>query len=204
LQWGWLREGRDLPTQEAVDWAGVMSLPRVLTLRSDNTLGVAVVPELQALRDEHYRRTDIHLAPNEDRQLGDIHGDALEIVAVFERGDAAQVGLAVRCSPDGDEATYISYDAVEEQVVIDTRRSSADTTLHQDVYTARCALDENELVTLHIFLDRSAVEVFANERCAAAVRVYPTRLDSDHLRIFARGGSARLVRLDVWRMRSIW
>jgi len=55
LQWGWLREGRDLPTQEAVDWAGAMSLPRVLTLRPDNTLGVAVAPELQALRDEHYQ-----------------------------------------------------------------------------------------------------------------------------------------------------
>jgi beta-fructofuranosidase len=203
LQWGWLREGRDLPTQEAVDWAGVMSLPRVLTLRPDNTLGVAVAPELQVLRDEHYQRTDIDLA-NEDRRLDDIRGDALEIIAVFERGNAVDLGLAVRCSPDGDEATYIMYDAAQEQVVIDTRRSSTAATLHQDVYTAPCALAPDELVTFHIFVDRSAIEVFANERCADAVRVYPTQPDSQELRVFASGGSARLVSLDVWHMRSIW
>jgi beta-fructofuranosidase len=204
LQWGWLREGRDLPTQEAVDWAGAMSLPRVLTLRPDNTLGVAVAPELQALRDEHYRRTDVNLAPNEARQLGDIRGDALEIVAVFERGDAAEVGIGVRCSPDGDEATYILYDSGRQQVVIDTQRASTAATLHQDIYTAPCALAPDELVTLHIFVDRSVIEVFANERCAGAVRVYPSRPDSDGLHLFARGGSARLVSLDGWALRSIW
>lgn len=204
VQWGWLREGRDLPTQEAVDWAGAMSLPRVLTLRPDNTLGVAVAPELQALREEHYQKADLNLAPNEEHRLDDIGGDALEIVAVFERGDAAEVGLAVRCSPDNDEATYILYNSAEQQVVIDTRRSSTVPAKQQDVYAGSCALDGDELVTLHIFLDRSAIEVFANERCAAAVRVYPTRPDSDELRLFARGGSARLVQLDVWRMRSIW
>jgi len=123
---------------------------------------------------------------------------------VFERGDAAEVGVGVRCSPDGDEATYIMYNSEEQQVVIDTRHSSNATTLHQDVYIAPCALDGDELVTLHIFLDRSAIEVFANDRCAAAVRVYPTRPNSDGLQLFARGGSARLVSLDVWCMRSIW
>jgi len=204
LQWGWLREGRDLPAQKAVDWAGAMSLPRVLTLRPNNTLGVAVAPELQALRGEHYQRADVNLAANEEHQLDDIHGDALEIIAVFERGDAAEVGIAVRCSLDGDEATYIMYDPAQGQVVIDTRCSSTAATLHQDVYVAPCALDGNEFVTLHIFLDRSAIEVFGNERCAAGVRVYPSRTDSDGLHLFARGGGARLVQLDVWRMRSIW
>jgi beta-fructofuranosidase len=171
-----------------------MSLPRVLTLRPDNTLGVTGAPELQVLRDEQHQRTGIELQPNEERQLGDIHGDALDIVAVFERGDAAKVGLAVCCLPDGEEAMYILYDAAQQQAVIDTRRSSTAATLHQDVDTAPCALHGNELVTLHIFLDRSAIEVFGNDRCAGAVRVYPARSDSDglhYLRVVAARGWCR-------------
>jgi Glycosyl hydrolases family 32 C terminal len=48
------------------------------------------------------------------------------------------------------------------------------------------------------------VEVFANERLALTERIYPTRPDSLGLGLFAEGGAARLLSLDVWTMGSIW
>jgi beta-fructofuranosidase len=57
---------------------------------------------------------------------------------------------------------------------------------------------------LHIFLDRSVIEVFANHRLCMSSRVYPSRTDSLGIGFFAHGGSARIKTLDVWEMGSIW
>jgi beta-fructofuranosidase len=49
-------------------------------------------------------------------------------------------------------------------------------------------------------VDRSVVEVFANDRQAVMRRIYPTRSDSTGVRLFSRGGGARVRRLRAWDM----
>ena len=61
LIWGWVWEGRDEPAQLAAGWAGVMSLPRVLTLLPDGMVGFAPAPELEALRERHWSWRDLQL-----------------------------------------------------------------------------------------------------------------------------------------------
>ena len=57
---------------------------------------------------------------------------------------------------------------------------------------------------LHLFLDRSTIEVFANRRACVSDRVYPTREDSLGVQLFARGGEAKVRTLKVWRKSSIF
>ena len=57
---------------------------------------------------------------------------------------------------------------------------------------------------LRVFIDRSIVEVFVNEKRCAAVRVYPQRRDSLGISLLSRGLPAQLRVLDVWKMRSIY
>ncbi len=57
---------------------------------------------------------------------------------------------------------------------------------------------------MRVFIDRSLIEVFANGRQCLTVRAYPERDDSNGVSLFACGGSASLVSLDAWQMRSIW
>lgn len=64
-------------------------------------------------------------------------------------------------------------------------------------------LSEGEPLELRVFIDRSIIEVFANDRQCLTVRVYPHQL-SRGVSLFARGGGARLLSLDCWQMRSIW
>ena len=66
------------------------------------------------------------------------------------------------------------------------------------------ALAKDELLELRVFIDRSVIEVFANDRQCLTVRVYPGREDSRGVSLFARRGNARLVSLECWQMRSIW
>jgi beta-fructofuranosidase len=204
LMWGWLRENRPGEAQRAAGWSGVMSLPRVLSIAPDGSLGQAPAPELQALRGRHFRLGSLEIAPGSSGLLPPMRGDTLEIVAEIDPGDATEVGVIVRGAPDGSEETQIVYDRTAGRLYVDRARSSLDRSVARDTQGGPLRLGEGEPLRLHVFLDRSVVEVFANGRAAHATRIYPTRDDSLGLDVFARGGSARLRQIDVWEMRSIW
>jgi beta-fructofuranosidase len=65
-------------------------------------------------------------------------------------------------------------------------------------------LKNNEPLSLRVFIDRSIIEVFANDRQCLTLRAYPTRPDSTGVSVFARGNDAKLVSLNAYQMRSIW
>jgi beta-fructofuranosidase len=201
IMFGWLWEGRDESAQRAAGWAGVMSLPRVLLPRAEGRLGVEPAPELQALRGSHERLEHVSLAA--PRRLTS-HGAAREIAALIEPGPAAEVGLRVRCSPDGTEATTIVFDTASRQLTIDRQRSSLDPTVHREVHAAPVPMDDANTLRLHVFVDHSIVEVFANGETCLSTRIYPSRPDSLGVEVFATGPGAELTELDAWQMDSIW
>jgi beta-fructofuranosidase len=204
IMFGWIKEGRSDEAQRAAGWAGVMSLPRVLSLRPDGLLGVEPALEVEVLRGEHYRLTGIVLTPASSGALEDVRGACLEIVAAFEPGDAKQVGVKVRCSPDGAEQTCIVYDRLARRLVLNRERSSLSPEVDRGVHEGPLDLASGERLKLHVFLDRSVVEIFANGRACLTSRIYPSLPDSLGVHLFAHGGSANLTSLDVWEMGSIW
>lgn len=203
LVFGWLREQRADEAQRAAGWSGAMSLPRILSLKSNGVLEQRPAPELERLRGRHLRLEGADLAAATERLTG-MRGDTLEIAVEIDPGDAAEVGLAVLRSPDGAEQTRITYGRAEGRLALDTTRSSLSQSVQVGVYAGPLELAPGEPLRLRIFLDRSIVEIFANERACVSGRVYPTREDSLGLELFASGGSATAVALDVWELASIW
>lgn len=49
-------------------------------------------------------------------------------------------------------------------------------------------------------IDKSVVEIFANDRQAIARRIYPTRSDSLGVRLFSLGGVAKFKTVKAWNM----
>ncbi len=200
ILFGWLWEGRSSEACQAAGWAGVMSLPRVLSLRPDGTLGQEPAPELQVLRGRHWQFEDIELSPASSDVLHDVQGDSLEILAEFEPGDAAAFGIRVRCSPDGAEQTLIACDRPTRRLTMNRERSSLDIAAHRGACSAPLELTPGATLSLRIFVDRSVVEVFANGWICLTGRIYPTRADSLGVGLFARDGSVKLKSLDIWEM----
>lgn len=203
IMFGWIQEGRSTEATEAAGWAGVLSLPRVLSLSSDGLLGVEPASEVRALRTGHTHVEDTVL-PSSSGSLRVADGDCLEIIARFKPRDADSFGLNVRCSPDGAEETSIVYDRAAGRLAIDRKRSSEGPGVDRDPRGGPLHLAVNEVLDLHIFLDRSIIEVYVNGKMCITSRVYPTRPDSLGVIPFARGGDAELRSLDIWRMDSIW
>jgi beta-fructofuranosidase len=65
-------------------------------------------------------------------------------------------------------------------------------------------LSRGEPLRLRVFIDHSVVEVFANGKQYAALRVYPGRDDSLGVSLRSQGRSCVLKSLDAWQMKSIY
>jgi beta-fructofuranosidase len=204
ILFGWLREERSGEAQLAAGWSGAMSLPRVLNLGSDGRLDMAPAPEVERLRERHQRWERLALRPEEPTALAGARGDAIELIAELSLDAAAEVGICVRCAPDDVEATRILYDRATQRLIVDRTRSSLDPTARRDICGAPFELADGQPLRLRVFVDRSIVEVFAGHGICMSSRVYPTRPDSLDVKLFARGGGAQLISLDLWEMGAIW
>jgi len=131
--------------------------------------------------------------------LDQIAGNTIELELQIEPQAAKRVGVKVCRSPDREEETLVFYDAVEQKLKLDTNKSSL-AEGPKRIEAAPFALKPGELLTLRVFVDRSVVEVFANDRQAALRRIYPLRSDSVGVSVFAQGGPASVRQVQAWQM----
>lgn len=204
LMWGWIKEGRDARAQQAAGWSGVMSLPRVLDLFPDGRLGMAPAPELALLRDRHGHWENFTISPSDQYLLDDWHGRSLEIIAEFEPGEARMFGLWVCCSPDHSERTLIACDVIQQQLIIDRSDASLASGVDREPQMAPLRVSPDQRIRLHLFIDGSVIEVFADGHVCITSRVYPTRAESVFVELFALDGDATIASLDIWTLKSIW
>lgn len=200
----WVAEGRTSEVQRASGWAGVMSLPRILSLGADDTLRIEPAPNLQVLRRDHQEFSDINLAADAPLCLEQVQGESLELVAVLEETGEEELGLKVRCCPDDAEQTQVLYHPKRACLTLDVSRSSISADVNRESQTGPLQLRPGEPLELHIFIDRSIVEVFANSRQCLTKRIYPDRPDSLGIGLLIRGGSAKLRSMDVWQIDPVW
>jgi len=211
--WAWVLECRSGEAQRDAGWSGVMTLPRILSLGEDGRMRFDPPREFERLRLNARGHEDIRLEAGEECVLDKIAGDCLELNVTVQPGNARQVGLAVRRSPDGAEQTRIVYVPAERKLLIDTTRSTTAGDVcnpypiffgeqRKDVriQEAPLALPAGEPLALRVFLDRSILEVFANRRQCVTQRIYPVGRDSVGVAVFAAGGAATVERVEAWDM----
>ena len=198
IMWAWLLDEPEFGVRAPLGWSGVMSLPRVLSLGSDGTLRIAVPEELTRLRGRGWRREGLEVRAEAELPCEGVGSDCLEIALEIEPGTATQVGVRVCTSPDGQESTLVYCDLTTQQLVIDATRSSLAAVGPRNVEAGPLPLARDAVVHLRVFVDRSVVEAFADERQAVTRRVYPGRRDSTGVAVFARGGTMGVRSIEVW------
>jgi beta-fructofuranosidase len=185
---GWVT-GPACPTDSLPCWQGAHSIPRVLTLDGDR-VRQEPIEEIQVLRGKHFTIADL----GGNALLRSITGNSLELKATFAPGDARKFGIKLRVSEEGDRFILVYFDSESRTFGIDGHTID---NRPQDSY-----LKPDEDVTLHIFLDRSIVEVYVNGSAQTA-KTFPDRTALG-LDLFSEKGDAALRSLDVWEMKSMW
>jgi sucrose-6-phosphate hydrolase SacC (GH32 family) len=188
-------------------WASVISLPRVMTLRKDGQLGIEPALELKSLRLKPVRRNQLTIPADKELNLEGMEGDSKEIAAEIQPGEAKEIGLKVRCSPDRSEETLICYLPEESLLRVDFKKATiADNESYVNNATKQEApfqLKEGESLSLRIFIDRSVLEIYANGRQCLTQRIYPSKVDSREIRLYARGGSGKALSVEAWDMERV-
>ncbi|KGE18806.1 GH32 C-terminal domain-containing protein [Paenibacillus wynnii] len=184
-------------------WAHNGGLPLSVYLREDGRLGIEPIQELQSLRGTKLLSFRDKSLAEANLSLRDVQGDMLEIQVELEPCSATQLGIKVRCSPDGEEETLLYYDFNENMLLADRTK----TTLHpgekgRGVQGGKLEL-LGENLKLHIYLDRSMVEVYANSLKSLTTRVYPSRKDAVGLEFWG-DGEPLVKSVEIWNIQSIW
>lgn len=197
---GWMNIwGAQMPEQ-AEGWMGAFTLPRELTLAEDGTLRMQPVAELAVLR-KGMESVDRQVVPADSIvSIENIQGDKLELIAVFntkESGAKAVFGLLVRCAEDGSEYTELAYSVEERLLRVDRTRAGSGEAGVSEVQVEPL---EDGSIRLHLFLDRTSVELFANNGLKTLTnRIYP-KGGSLGIKLFARNGEAKLESLEAWKL----
>jgi beta-fructofuranosidase len=191
--WGWITEARNAAEMRAAGWAGVMSLPRLLTLDADHHLCIAVAPEVETLRRQ---RRALRLAGNTEssnRQpiaAMEIRDGCGEMVCSFRR-DSGSLQLSL-VSPAPRVSTWLTcrFDPAHPGEIL----------LDGQPVPLGSGVSEAEL---RLFIDGSVIECFANRCGPFTKRFYDPGSATPPIALMIGGSTQALTAVSVSQMAPI-
>lgn len=181
---GWIR---GFPPQKG--WSGCLSLPRVLSIGPDDHPRQQPVPELHKLRGRHTQIASCELR-NASQRLPEVHVTQCEIRAQFELQGARDCGLKIGDQPNPRSGIVIRYDGAMLYI--------------GESHIPLNLAGKTNLLTLHIFIDRSVLEVFVNDGQWCSTQVIAAPETARGMEVFAQNGQVTLKQCDIWDMQAIW
>ena len=188
VMWGWSRVRQRLkgvPIQSSIQ-----SLPRELSLPDDGVLRIKPLRELETLRFDERSETNLTIGGDTAYRLREISGDALEIKIVIQPRTAREFGIQVYCDMEGNRGFPITFEPGKKTLTLGETRVPFE-------------LKPAENLKLRVFLDKSIIEVFINDRQAALA---PHHYAPENLGItlFSQGGAVLVPEVKGWKLRSIY
>ncbi|SFH56580.1 beta-fructofuranosidase [Priestia megaterium] len=185
----------DMPTKED-GWCGALTLPREVTLGENDKVLMNPVEELNLLREiEHSTLTNV----TSNSYLIETNEDLLEIEAVFDLTNCNAQSVGIRIRGINQEETVLTYYLDKQTLKLDCSKSGK-----VEDGVRNTILRANQELSLRIFLDRSSIEVFANEGQATMTsRIYPTE-DRLGIEVFADVEDVKIKELTYWKLKDIW
>jgi beta-fructofuranosidase len=188
ILWGWISESRPDADLISAGWAGTMSLPRALSLNDDCELRTQVIDAAHTLRTSHTRISSDQSPGTRDRIANELR----------IRDLCAEIDCELR--PKRDSFTLRLESDAGDFVIISSSNRNGRRELQVNNLTAPLPGTPGSPVHLHMYLDGSVLELFANDRTAVTARVY--RKASGPLRLKIEG-NVELSSLDVWQINPI-
>jgi sucrose-6-phosphate hydrolase SacC (GH32 family) len=169
---------------------GIQSLPRELSLPEDGVLRIKPLRELEKLRSDPKQERNITVKSDTEYLLKEMSGDTMELEIVLDAPSARDFGIKVLCAKDGSGGFTISS-------------GKASKVLNVGYIKPPFELKKGEDLTLRIFIDKSMIEVFANDQ-QAAVAWHEYDPKDISVKLFSQGGDVKVKSITSWKMNSIY
>ena len=182
LVWGWVT---GFPGGRG--WNGCLTLPRQLSFSRAGQLQQTPAPQLTKLRGKPVSWHNVRL-DSDRKSLVLPESNTLEIEVEIDMQLAGSLGLEIK---GGNKApqVLVNFNGLQLQVL--------------DAKAPLSLAKGDRTLKLRIFIDRSVLEVFANESVCVTKVISP--LDANAaLEISAGGGNANAKRIRAWPIKTIW
>lgn len=193
----------------------VMTLPRRISLDKDE-IRIEPTGDYESLRYNHRHVNEMQLTENQEISFSGIEGNSIEMIIEIDASDSKFIELDVLKSET--EMTKIRYyhkrglnrayrrkdiERTDSVLEIDSTESTTNKAILTRPVESMQVYTGNENIRFHVFIDKSIVEVFVNDRDCACVRVYPDNPESCDISLKSVGSQTRLMSLDFWDMKKI-
>ena len=182
VMWAWI-------TADASP-SGLQSLPRELELPADGILRIRPLRELETLRFDQQTLENITVGKDESFRLRGISGDAIEMKVTFKAPLPEEFGMRLLGDEKGEGGICITAGAHRNTLSIGS--------IHPPF-----RLKDGENLTLRIFIDKNLVEVFANDRQAAAYASKEIR-ENPGFSFFTSDKTLVIREVTTWKMRTAY
>jgi len=191
ILWGWIPEARPEAEYKAAGWAGMMSLPRVLTTGGDGRLRMGVAAEVNQLRQ---REQALDVTADEEQNQRQI--DAMRIA-----GCAGEIRCLARRSEEPFELSLRGAEGSAETWLSLRYDPQHPSQISVDGEPLPLGMDED--LDLHLYIDGSVTEVFVNHQAARTRRFYYAGDSVPTVRLQWTGKTAAIRSLAVWDLAPI-
>lgn len=164
---GWMGiEESNYPT-EKYEWAGCLTIPRVISLENDRIRQMPV-PALENLRYDEI--TAEGYFSHYPRKMKDFYGDCYELIVDINENNASEIYINLRMSRK--EETALIYNTEKRLFTLDLGFSGV-LTDNVDGTTRSVELEE-DLKQLRVYMDNSSIEIFINNgEAVMSSRIFP-------------------------------
>lgn len=190
---GWLGMS-DSPTPEAAEgWAGMMSIPRELKIVNKKVYTLPI-EEMKNLRGQTVSLKD-KVIENE-KSFMQINGDVYELEIEADMAEAKGFTLELRASDT--HKTVISYNKEKSLLIFNRDKSGKSLTGERETPLKL----NNNILKLRIFVDKSSIEVFANDgEVVMSSRIYPDKKSTGIK--FIADGKVMLKVLNFYKIKTL-
>ncbi len=204
---GWISNWQYANREPTAIWRGAQSLPRELSLKQFPD-GIRLVQKPIAEANRLRERELIELfgvsvsMANQAMHMASLRGDTLEFEAELASGDAKEIGFRLRKGEN--EETVLGFMTESKEVFVDRTRSGQVAFAPEFSGRHKAVVRQNARVKLHVFMDRSSLEIFVNDgEVVLTERIYPSP-GSDGMVLYSDTGNGKLLSLKVWKLSSVW
>lgn len=192
IGWFWLQDNLE-DDYKRFAWSGVYGLPREFWY--DGGLRMSPIAELSRLQ---YNPQTFSIGRcHGTSPLSVKNGLSFRLQAKINPLQARYAGFIVRSDSVTAQRTMLYVDIVRGELVMDTTRSGGEGRMLREA--APFAFDDGEMLFMDIFVDKSVIEIFVNERQAICRRVYPSNPDMA-AGVSAISDGADFGTVNVWEM----
>lgn len=197
---GWMSNWQYAKVVPTEKWRSAMTLPRILQLyKQDSEYYIKNIP-IPALKELRKSKTPMKLSNDNLATNG-----LLEIKLSLNKIDLQNEQAGILLSNEMGDNLRIGYNDSTNQFFID-RKNAGSNNFHPPFAVMETAprISKSNTISLHIFIDHSSIELFADDGLTTMTTIFFPHQDLDNVKLFSTSPSKILKTNLMYDLFSVW